>query len=313
MKICLIGPGMMPIPPLGWGGVEHLIWNYFNQLSQRGHDVHIINTADLNQIIKETNEGEFDAVHLHYDAYAAIMPHIKCDKKLATSHYPWLENPEPQYTWIFKDFASCGCHVVALADKIKKAFVERGCEDENVSVLANGIDTSLYAFKETDLEHADKSIFLAKIEARKRQMSLQGKGMNVHFAGIMGNNTNFDQSDPDYIGELSKDEIFKRLTEYANMVLLSQAEAHAFVCVEGLVAGCGLVISEGCTAHLDTTKPFISVIPEDKIGDSDYVKSVIEDNRNTSLSMRSEIRAYGKDNFDWDVILSQYEEIIKKA
>lgn len=313
MKICLIGPGMMPIPPLGWGGVEHLIWNYYNQLSQRGHDVHIINTKDLNQIINEANSGEFDVIHLHYDAYASIMPHIKCDKKLATSHYPWLEEPEPQYLWIFKDFASCGCHVVALADKIKTAFVDRGCEGDNVSVLANGIETDLYDFKESELEHPDKSIFLAKIEARKRQMLLQGKGLNVHFAGIMGNNTNFDQSDPDYIGELTKDQIYSRLTDYANMILLSKAEAHAFVCVEGLVAGCGLVISEGCTAHLDTSKPFITVIPEDKLEDDDYVRKAIEENRQTSLSMRSEIRAYGKDNFDWDTILSQYEEIIKSA
>ena len=33
MKICLIAEGKLPIPPQGWGGVEHLIWNFKQQLN----------------------------------------------------------------------------------------------------------------------------------------------------------------------------------------------------------------------------------------------------------------------------------------
>ena len=36
MKIALIGPGIMSIPPSGWGGVEALIWNHYNELIKRG-------------------------------------------------------------------------------------------------------------------------------------------------------------------------------------------------------------------------------------------------------------------------------------
>ena len=28
MKLVIIGPGIMPIPPKGWGAVESLIWDY---------------------------------------------------------------------------------------------------------------------------------------------------------------------------------------------------------------------------------------------------------------------------------------------
>ena len=28
MRLALIGPGIMPIPPDGWGAVESLIWDY---------------------------------------------------------------------------------------------------------------------------------------------------------------------------------------------------------------------------------------------------------------------------------------------
>ena len=310
MKICLIGPGMMPIPPVGWGAVEILIWDYHNKLTERGHEVDIINTKDLSEIIQKSNDGDYDAIHLHYDAYASIMPHINCPKKLATSHYPFLENPEPQYTWIYKDFASCGCHVVALSEGIRRSFIGRGCDESSVSVLPNGVDPALYNFKESDLKHADKSIYLAKVEPRKRQTLVQGKGLNIHFAGNVVD-PNFVKQDGEYIGELSKKEIYKKLTEYANMVLLSEAEAHPVVCIEALAAGLGLVISERATANLDLGKPFISVIEEDKLADIDYIKDVIEENKQTSLSMRPEIRAYGKENFDWDNILKRYEGIIK--
>ena len=30
MNIALIGPGILPIPPNGWGAVESLIWDYFS-------------------------------------------------------------------------------------------------------------------------------------------------------------------------------------------------------------------------------------------------------------------------------------------
>jgi glycosyltransferase involved in cell wall biosynthesis len=201
---------------------------------------------------------------------------------------------------------------VALSDNIKKCFTDRGVNESTVSVLPNGVDTELYNFKESNLLHADKSIYLAKIEPRKRQILVQGKGLNIHFAGKIAD-PEFVQRADEYIGELPKKEIYKSLTEYANMILLSKAEAHSVVCIEALAAGLGLVISEHCTANLDLSKPFISVIKEEKLTDVDYIKSAIEENRQTSLSMRAEIRAYGKKSFGWDNILRRYEEIIESV
>ena len=37
MKIALIGPGIMPIPPDGWGAVESLIWDYALELTDLEH------------------------------------------------------------------------------------------------------------------------------------------------------------------------------------------------------------------------------------------------------------------------------------
>ena len=87
MKICLVAPGIMIIPPDGWGAVEILIWDYFNELLKLGHDVNIINKLRSNsmeqmntnspycqELIKEINDGDYDFVHLHYDCLFHILP-----------------------------------------------------------------------------------------------------------------------------------------------------------------------------------------------------------------------------------------------
>ena len=55
MKITLVGPGIMPIPPTGWGAVEILVWDTKNALEELGHEVQIINTKDYRQIINGIN------------------------------------------------------------------------------------------------------------------------------------------------------------------------------------------------------------------------------------------------------------------
>jgi len=307
MKIALIGPGIMPIPPEGWGGVEHLIWNFHNQLKKDGDEVTIINTKDLHKIVNTINGGKFDAVHLHYDQYANIMPYIECDRKMITSHYPYLENPEPQYEFLYDLLKDSKSHIVSLSDRIKDEFVRRGIDD--VSVLPCGIETDLYSLD--DVVHSDRSIVVGKLEPRKRQAFLQKKGLNIDF---IGNNADpsFDIDDPCYFGEQSKQDIMDNLTSYANMVLLSSGEAHPFVCLEGMAAGLGLVLSEQSTANLDLSQPFITVIPDDKLEDISYLKDKIQENRTISISMRNEIREYCRTNFDWSSIIKKYKEIINK-
>lgn len=311
MKIALIGPGELPIPPNGWGGTEHLMWNYYLQLQKLGHEVIIFNTKNLDEVVSKVNSGNFDAAHLHYDVFSRIMPHLNCPKKLNTSHYPFLDNPEPSYTWIYDELNKSDSHVIALSDSIRDEMIRRGIPENNVSILPCGIETEAYSIDYEEVLHPDKSIMVGKILPRKRQAFIQKKNLNVHFIGGIEDNS-FNTNDPNYLGEQSKQDIKENLTAYANMLLLSTGEAHAFVGVEALAAGLGLVVSERSAGNLDVTKPFITVIPEDKINDDDYLKEKIEENKKVSITMRKEIRQYCFDNFDWSVIINKYISIIEK-
>ena len=67
MRISIIGPGIMPIPPTGWGAVEILIWDYYQELTKLGHEVQIVNTQNAQEIVNQVNSFNPDFVHLQYD------------------------------------------------------------------------------------------------------------------------------------------------------------------------------------------------------------------------------------------------------
>lgn len=309
MKISIIGPGIMPIPPKGWGAVEALIWDYKIELEKLGHEVQIVNTPNQQEIIKLVNEYNPDFVHLQYDNFIGVLEHINCENKAATTHFGYLEQPMKYggYIHLMKGFIDGNFRIFCLSEGIKDTYIKFGCSPERLEVTPNGARHDLFKYSETP-SYPDRSIFLAKITDRKRQYLYQHID-NLYFAGNSDDNR-FNLNSSNYLGEWSKETLYENLTEYANLVLLSDGEADPLVTKEALMSGLGLVISEYSTANLDLDLPFIDVIPESKIKDIDYVKMVIEKNRQTSIKMRNEIRNYGLSNFSWEIIIDKFVKLI---
>ena len=303
MRIVLVGPGIMPIPPTGWGAVEILIWDTKNALEKLGHKVHIVNTKDGRQIIEEINNFRPDFVHVHYDEFIPIVPYIQYPNAI-TSHFGYLERPEMfnGYVNILNAFTQIKPNVFCLSEGIKNVYkVMSGISDEKLFVTPNGVNTSKFRVTE-EPKYPDRSIYLAKIDYRKRQHLFQGIS-SLWFAG--------NNADPrfntkkNYLGEWSKDVLYEDLTDYGNLVLLSDGEAHPLVCMEALAAGLGVVVCEWGKANLDINKEFITVIPEAKINDLEYVEDAIIRNREYSISHREEILEYSKE-FEWTNVIEKY-------
>lgn len=298
MKIAIIGPGFMPIPPRGWGAVESLIWDYYVTLTKMDYDVTIINENNPQIIIEKANQN-FDVVHIHYDDWVYLSEFIKCDTILATSHYAYLEQESKHgnYSNIFKQFLiNEKINIFALSEGIKKTYIRNGFPENKIFVVPNGVQNSLFSFSENP---EDKSIYLAKIDFRKSQYKYHNIE-NLYFAGNISDER---YNKNNYLGEWNKKFLYKNLTNFSNLVLLSDGEAHPLVCMEAMSAGLGLVISQYASANLDTTKEFIDVIPNEKLNDIEYVKNIILSNREKSKKLRNEIRAYSCENFDWNFII----------
>lgn len=302
MRISIIGPASK-IPPTGWGAVESLIWDYKLTLESMGHEVQIVNVSDPNKIIQLVNQFSPDFVHINYDDWIILYPYIQYPRAI-TSHFGYLERPDMMggYINIFNKFGEYKPNVFCLSENIKNIYSFFGnIPKEKLFLIPNGVNSNNFR-KTTDPKYSDKSIYLAKIDYRKRQHLFQSID-SIWYAGNIADNR-FDKH-KNYLGEWTKTQLYDDLTDYGNLVLLSDGEAHSLVLMEALAAGLGIVISQYATANLDLNKQFIDVIPEDKISDLDYIKKVVKKNRNYSLSNRQEIFEYSK-NFDWVQILQKH-------
>ena len=311
MKISIIGPGIMPIPPTGWGAVETLIWDMSNALIALGHEVDIVNVNDPIEIIKKVNLFRPDFVHIHYDDWVGLYDYIQCPCA-CTSHFGYLEREEMfgGYVNIANAFTQIKPRIFCLSEGIKKVYqVLMDIPEDRLFISPNGVNCS--AFRSTDApHHADRSIYLAKIDYRKRQHLFQSID-SLYYAGNIADER-FDK-DKNYLGEWSKEFLYNNLTEYGNLVLLSDGEAHPLVCMEAMAAGLGVVVTEWGKANLDVDKEFITVIPEKHIGDIEFLEFEIVKNREYSINHREEILEYAE-KFDWvNVVRDHYIPNVEKV
>lgn len=177
LRIALIGPGIMTIPPTGWGAVEQLIWDYALVLRSKGHTVEIINTPNRQEIISKVNTGAFDVAHVHYDVFWDILMELRAKKVCISSHYPYIERPEKWdhdgYRKVFQGISDAvrnyGVHLYTISEKDRRTYLEMGgLPTGKVFLMRNGVNTDSFRFTETP-QFSGRSVTLAKVEPRKRQ------------------------------------------------------------------------------------------------------------------------------------------------
>lgn len=318
MKVCLVGPGIMSIPPTGWGAVESVIWETANELGELDYEGEILNTPDKQEIISSIEEGQFDFIHIHYDVFCDLIPEmmrVSPKSKIAlSSHYPYIDqynqHARDGYDRVFRWMIANGnkFYNFCVSEKDLNAFKSCGYPEENLRLFKTGAQHRDIKFI-ADPQNKDRSIYIGKIDRRKAQFLYQPID-SIDFVGPIGDSYKFD-CNKNYLGEWSRESICDRIGEYANTVLLSTGEnGTPLVIKEALIAGLGVVTSQYCAYELDESLPFITIVPDDKLEDIDYVNNCLIENRNISLSMRDEISEYGIDNFSWEKLIKVYSENI---
>lgn len=309
MKIVIIGPAS-PIPPKGWGAVESLIWDYKNVLESFGHSILIVNQTNDNEIIQKINCFEPDVIHIQYDDFWYLWDKFDCKKVIITNHFAYLEHPRLRKHDHLLGIAQSNAKIHCLSKGIQDVYVNQyNVPIERTFVLPNGANEDLFHYREEAL-YKNRSIYLAKIDYRKRQSVYQSIDC-IDFVGNLADR-NFNPHHPHYKGEWNKEYLYEHLSDYANLVLLSDGEAHPLVCCEALVGGLGLVVSEFAAANLDRSLPWIDVIPTHRLNDLSYVREIIQENQIKSFMYRSQIREYGLKQFTWKHIVQRYLQIIQQ-
>jgi hypothetical protein len=319
MKLALIGPGIMPIPPDGWGAVESLIWDYALELDELGHEGTIINTPDWDEIIQYLNEETYEFAHLHYDVFYPLLDRISEETKISklgfSSHYPYIDQPHMHrrdgydkiFNWIIENKKY---YVFCISKKDYKTFKDAGADESKLLLSENGANHKRFTYR-SEAVKPDRSLYLGQIYHRKKQWLYQPI-KSIDFVGQNTGATSFDVN-VNYLGEWSDEYKREHFTDYSNLVLLSDGEnGTPLVVKEAIINGLGVVISKYAAHDLPDNLPFVTVIPDDKLEDISYVENMIEQNREVSISMRDEIRQFGIDNFSWEGLVKLYAENIEK-
>jgi glycosyltransferase involved in cell wall biosynthesis len=330
MKIALIGPGILPIPPPGWGAVEILVWDYYRELKKLGHDVKIINkirqhpydqsnpfTPYCQELIKEINECQYDFVHLHYDCLYHILPYLNAKKIGITSHYPYIDQPEkhradgfaPIFNFMVQNDTNKYLNFM-LAKKDVDFLLQRGANSKLLFLLENGINSSVFKCTINNTsELRNKTIYLGQVNERKGQYKYCHL-KNIDIIGPDGNNGN--NSIANYKGSWTREDVQTKLTDYGNLLLLSKGEADPLVVKEALMCGLGVVINATSSKNLirDTNNKdidqFITIIEDEKMDDLHYIQTKIDENRMSSLLIRDKIRHYSESKFAWNIFIEKY-------
>jgi glycosyltransferase involved in cell wall biosynthesis len=310
MKIALIGPGFMEIPPKNWGAVESLIWDYSEFLQKKNISVDIFNTTNLSDVAQQINNNHYDFIHVQYDDYAHPLSQLLNKPFCVTNHYGYIKEHYPHYHgWkhIFEG-AKKSPGIISLSPEIESLFKKSGYSGFS-RVLRNGARFNDFKYKKFG---NNTSICLGKIEPRKRQSYISnfsdGKA-NIHFVGPVIDPNFRENSTCFYKGIWSKPDLYNNLTEYSSLILLSDGEAAPLVVPEALSAGLSLVLTDTAAANLDRSLPFIHVLPwhykpEQAI---ETINKANEENK----KYRSQIRDYAKNHFDWEVICDDYLDIVR--
>ena len=232
MKIVLIGPGCMPIPSPGWGAVERIVWDYYQILASdkngMGHEVHIINTTHHEDIIRQCNALAPDVAHIMYDDHINVAGALQAPKILYTSHFAYLTSPllETSYSGYFhgifmnviRQKENSRLWLNVISNEIADLYARYGFPKERIQIMRNGARDDLFLFTMAPIR-ADKSIYLGKVENRKCQWKYQ----SIPGIDFVGNyqDSPFIRGSASYKGEWSKDKLYDEMTEYGNLVLLS--------------------------------------------------------------------------------------------
>ena len=226
MKITNVTPGLISIPPNGWGAIEKIIWEIHNNLLRLGHDSQI-------KYLDEVH-NDSDIVHIHV-ANLANIAHERGIPYYFTfhDHHAYLYGPESP---VYKE------NLQAIKNAVRAFVPAKYLVDYFEGIpeyFSHGVDTTYFTGSEERPIHkllcvanngyaydqsTDRKGFGLAIEAAQRL------GLPITIAGPSNNKNYFSKNPPTYdkltiLYDLSEEELLKVYRDHTIFLHPSQLEA----------------------------------------------------------------------------------------
>lgn len=342
MKIAILAPPYLPIPPDGYGGVERVIYNLTEGLVKKGHRVILFAPGDsktsaklfstfskslgnngelknklyyplLQYIDCFSRASEFDIIHNHAEQLAMFMADLVKTPVIHTLHSTLYEGetlPEKRLTLQrFKNH-----NFVSISDNQRLGLTELNF----VATVYNGIEISQYQYLEKP--RGDYLLWVGRITAKKGPLeaieAAQKSRFNLVIAAAIDpiEQKYFDEAIRplidgkivEFVGELHGDSLS---TLYGNarctLVPISWHEPFGLVMIESMATGTPVI------AYNIGSAP--ELIDDGKTG---YVVNnqfeMIEAIKRVGKLKRSDCRRRVEDKFTVEKMVDGYEGVYQK-
>jgi autotransporter strand-loop-strand O-heptosyltransferase len=314
MKITQVTPGLIPVPPNGWGAVEKIIWNYKLNFEEMGHecDVTYLNYVDTNS----------DIIHIHV-ANLAIEAKERGIPYIFSLHDHHVVRHGKNSGTYWENLEAIKGSIISFTHA--EFLVDYFDETDKLFYLSHGVDTEYFSYTPKEItEHKllcvanngyrdnqsyDRKGFRFAIEAAKElglPITIVGPKNNENFF-----NVNEDLLDYDRLTILShnatEEELLQILKEHTIFLHPSELEAgHPNLTIlESLSCGIPVVGTYNGSNKLKglkrierSTESVVDGIIDVMLKYNEYVKNTQED----------------KINYDWKIIskrlLKMFESIV---
>ncbi len=329
LSVVLVGSGMIPIPPPGYGAVEKHIWHLSRALEARGHEVRVLNDVVGSRGVDEFRFAlkarrqlggrGFDVLHVHTTGVAFTFRTIGPRDYIYTSHsrhWTLRQGLRERLGFAMERRAVRGARpVIALSERMARLMAPLA----RAEVVPNGVDTDLYR-PDYGSRIGNRVVAVGKVEPPKgfhiAAQALEGLNATLTIVGPTPRGPYVDRlrdrPGVTLTGEIEEPALVRYLATSDIYLHPSSSEAFSLAVVEALACGLPVVGTEVCEGQVeeDANGFLVRGATEAELPGAlrDRLSILLSDgHRREAMARRS--RAIAEERFPWARVAAQVEDV----
>ncbi|MCI4336874.1 MAG: glycosyltransferase family 4 protein [Thermoplasmata archaeon] len=274
MRICLVGTGVQPIPPPGYGGVERTIAEFAGALRQADHDVRIINEVRAGRgrdeyafalhLPKLLGSEPFDVIHASTPVVANRLAWARIPFVYTTHSRHWFIRSgwnERWGAWLERRAVRRAAATVALTERLSRQIAAETAPHgpRRLAVIPIGVDAHRFQ-PDWPRRTGRRALGVGIVRPFKRwdlaAQALRGTGISLTIVGptpdasyartVQGSGDSVS-----LLGEVEDARLAQLFAESDLLVHPSEVELLAGVVIQALAAGLPVIGAEPVAGLLD--------------------------------------------------------------
>lgn len=330
----MVGAGMIPIPPPGYGAVEKHVWNLTRALQQRGHEVRIVNevvgpasTDEYRWALRARKlvaHEPYDVLHLHTPGVATVFRALGPREWVYTTHsrhWAGTHGPgEKAGFFLERQAVAHAKEVIAVSRLVARQI------DRPTHVVPNGVDVARYAPDEA-ARSGKRVVGLGEVAPHKRwhlaAMAARGLDCELRIVGPLRDPGYADQVEAAgggkvrLLGPMDEDDVVRELARADVLVHPSVTESFGMAVVEGMSCGLPVVCSDLLSFLVEHGKDgFLVPTQGDDEARANAIRARLEEllgdaQLRERMGRRAREKAVGE--YAWESVAERVEAVYRKA